>query len=147
MRRYALNSHEAVCRLLALSLVSDGGLDQSEFQALHDSKVLTQLGISEKTLHNVMQGLCDDLLLYGNGLGQLELDEILIDQLLAEIDEPRLQMSVLRAMLGVVDADGWLADGEAVLIARAMACWQYDWYAVQPVVSNARTRRSATRSG
>jgi hypothetical protein len=30
MRRYDLNSNEAVCRLLALSLVSDGGIDQSE---------------------------------------------------------------------------------------------------------------------
>ncbi|QZA81695.1 TerB family tellurite resistance protein [Deefgea piscis] len=146
MRRYSVNSHEAVCRLLALSLVSDGGIDQSEFQAIRDSKVLTQLGISEHTLHDVMQGLCDDLIHYANGLNQLELDEVLIDQLLAEIDEPRLQMTVLRAMLGIVDADGWFADGEAVLIARAMACWQFDWFSVQPIVRNASARRSAMRS-
>jgi uncharacterized membrane protein YebE (DUF533 family) len=124
MRRYDLNSNEAVCRLLALSLVSDGGIDQSEFQAIRDSKVLTQLGISENTLHEVMQGLCDDLLHYTDGIGQLERNEVLIDQLLFEIDEPRLQRTVLRAMLGVVDADGCFADGEAVLISRAMACWQ-----------------------
>ncbi|MBM5573375.1 TerB family tellurite resistance protein [Deefgea sp. CFH1-16] len=146
MRRYSVNSHEAVCRLLALSLVSDGGIDQSEFQAIRDSKVLTQLGISEHTLHEVMQGLCDDLIHHANGLNQLELDEVLIDQLLAEIDEPRLQMTVLRAMLGIVDADGWFADGEAVLIARAMACWQFDWFSVQPIVKNASARRSAVRS-
>jgi len=82
MRRYDLNSNEAVCRLLALSLVSDGGIDQSEFQAIRDSKVLTQLGISENTLHEVMQGLCDDLLHYADGIGQLERNEMLIDQLL-----------------------------------------------------------------
>ncbi|WP_348946181.1 hypothetical protein ABHF33_06680 [Chitinibacter sp. FCG-7] len=146
MRRYAMNSDEAICRLLALSLLSDGGLDQSEYQALRDSKVLQQLGISEVTLHSVMQGLCDDLLLYANGLGQLELDDALIDQLLAEINEPLLQMTVLRAMLGIVDADGWLADGEAVLISRAMACWQYDWYALQPIPTYARMARSVVRS-
>jgi hypothetical protein len=146
MRRYARNSHEAICRLIALSLLSDGGLDQSEYQALRDSKVLHQLGISDATLHHVMQDMCDDLLLYANGLGQLELDDALIDQLLAEIDEPLLQMSVLRAMLGIVDADGWLADGEAVLISRAMACWQYDWYALQPVPTYSRMARSVVRS-
>ncbi|MEJ2793413.1 hypothetical protein WAE56_08350 [Iodobacter sp. LRB] len=146
MRRYPLNSHKAVCRLLALSLVADGGIDQSEFQAIRDSKVLTQLGISENTLHEVMQGLCDDLLHYANGLNQLELNDVLIDQLLSEIDEPRLQRTVLRAMLGVVDADGWYADGEAVLIARAMACWQHDWYSLQPIARNKLAKPSAIRS-
>lgn len=142
MRRYPKNSNEAICRLISLSLLSDGGLDQSEYQALRDSKVLHKLGISDSTLHHVMQGLCDDMLLYANGLGQLELDDALIDQLLAEIDEPMLQMTVLRAMLGIVDADGWLADGEAVLISRAMACWQYDWYSLQPKPSFTRMASS-----
>ncbi|WP_052190951.1 TerB family tellurite resistance protein [Chitinibacter sp. ZOR0017] len=148
MRRYAVNSHEAVCRLLALSLLSDGGLDPAELAAVRESRLLAQLGISEPLLQQVLQDLCDDLLQYlpGQAVGHLELDTPLLDRLLAEVDDPALQVKLLRAMLGVVDADGWLADGEAVLISRAMACWQYDWYAVQPIPGQPRTARSVLRS-
>lgn len=133
MRRYPVNSNEAMSRLIALALLADGGLDRSELAALADCRVLQRLGISESLFHRVTQELCDDLLLYavGQEYGHLELGPEWIDPLLAEVDDPALQVSVLRAMLSVVDADGWLADGEAVLIARAMALWHYDLFAMR----------------
>ena len=64
-------------------------------------------------------------------------DEI-IDALLADIRDPQLRKRMLRAMLDIVNADGKLADGEAVLVTHAMASWELDLYDVANV---ARLRR------
>ncbi|WP_374349046.1 hypothetical protein [Chitinimonas sp.] len=132
MRHYPSNGPEAMSRLIALALLADGGLDRSELLALQRSQVLDQLGIEESLFHRVTQELCDDMLqcVSMNGSAQLELGDELIDQLLGDVNDPALQIPVLRAMLDIADADGFLADGEAVLIARAMALWQYDLHQI-----------------
>ena len=60
------------------------------------------------------------------------------DELLNEILDPLLQRKVLRAMLDIVNADGCLAGGEAVLVSQAMKLWAIDLYEV----SHAPTIRS-----
>jgi uncharacterized tellurite resistance protein B-like protein len=53
----------------------------------------------------------------------VQLDPAQIDKLLAEIDEPDLRRRLLQALWQIADADGWLADAEAVLLARAGTVW------------------------
>ena len=55
--------------------------------------------------------------------GVAQLDSALIDELLLEIEQPDLRRQLLQAMWNIADADGWLADGEAVLLARASVMW------------------------
>jgi len=45
------------------------------------------------------------------------------DALLDEIHDPALRRTLLRAMWQLADADGWLADAEAVLLNRAAIRW------------------------
>jgi uncharacterized tellurite resistance protein B-like protein len=80
------------------------------------------------------------MLLYAHrtASGQLELDQEAITLLLADIRNPPLQKKLLRAMLDVVNADGRLAGGEAVLVSQAMKLWEVDLYEV----SHAPTLRS-----
>ena len=43
--------------------------------------------------------------------------------LLEEITDPDLRRKLLQTMWKIADADDWLADGEAVLLARAGTAW------------------------
>jgi hypothetical protein len=58
--------------------------------------------------------------------------------MLADVRNPQLQKKLLRGMLDVVNPDGRLAGGEAVLVSQAMKLWEIDLYEV----SHAPTLRS-----
>lgn len=135
MRNYAPDSSEAMARILALSMLADGGLDRSELEVIDNSKILARLDMTEVKFEEVVHALCQDMLqcLRGYDYGKIELDRKLINQLLAEITEPRLQKLLLSVMLAVVDADGKMSDGEAVLISQALNFWNVDLVEVSQV--------------
>ena len=128
MRKYATNSPEAMARLLALSMLADGGLDRSELNVMMRLGVLDRLGISETEFDEIVHLLCEDMLQCVPGIhhGQIELDEATIDSILLEIADPRLRKVLLKIMLAVVYADHSLSTGEAVLVSRAMQSWELD---------------------
>lgn len=122
MRTYEMNSKQAAGRLLALTMVVDGNLAPSELMALDSSRIFRHVALDAGTFQQLLQELCDDLLT-GASHGLVQLDPKLIDQLLTEIDDPALRRQLLQAMWQIADADGWLADGEAILLSRASAQW------------------------
>lgn len=128
MRNYQHNSSEAMARILALSMLADGGLDKSELEVVASTKILARLDMTEAQFEEVVHALCQDMLqcMRGYDYGKIELDRKLINQLLAEITSPRLQKLLLSVMLAVVDADGQMSDGEAVLISQALDYWDVD---------------------
>lgn len=128
MRTYQTDSSEAMARILALSMLADGGLDQAELEVVANTKILARLGMTGNQFHVVLQTLCEDMLqcMRGFDYGKIELDRKVIDQLLSEVTTPRLQKQLLRVMLAVVDADGKMSDGEAVLISQALTRWKCD---------------------
>jgi uncharacterized tellurite resistance protein B-like protein len=128
MRSYQTDSKEAMARILALSMLADGGLDQSELKVVASTKILPRLGMTGSQFQVVLHMLCEDMLqcMRGYDYGKIELDREVIDQLLSEVTTPRLQRQLLRVMLAVVDADGKMSDGEAVLISQALIRWKFD---------------------
>ena len=122
MRNYAINSSHAAGRLLALTMVVDGNVAPSELAALDHARILAQVQLDQAGFRALLQDLCEDLLA-GAGHDVVELDTALLDQLLQEIDDPQLRRKLLLTMWKIADADGWLADGEAVLLARAGVVW------------------------
>ena len=122
MRTYELNSPQAAGRILALMMIVDGNLDGSELQALHGSKILDHIDLPPAAFQRLLQDLCDDMLT-STVHGAIQLGNGVIDSLLDEIDDPDLRRKLLQAMWKIADADDWLADGEAVLLARASAVW------------------------
>ena len=122
MRAYQTNSPQAAGRILALAMVVDGNLTPSELRALDRSKILPYIELDVAGFEQLLQDLCDDML-QTVVHGAVQLDHGLIDSLLDEIREPDLRRHLLQAMWAIADADGWLADAEAVLLARASAVW------------------------
>ena len=122
MRTYTVDSPQAAGRILALTMIVDGNLAGSELAALDSSKILEHIDLDQACFQRLLQDLCDDLLT-STSLSAIRLDDTLIDSLLGEIAHPDLRRKLLRAMWCIVDADGWLADAEAVLLTRASNAW------------------------
>lgn len=122
MRAYPIDSPRAAGRVLALMMVVDGNLAQSELAAMDRSRILRHVDLDEEAFQELMQDLCQDLLTSASH-GIVRLDAGLIDEVLKEIADPDLRRRLLSAMWQIADADGWLADGEAVLLTRASAKW------------------------
>lgn len=122
MRPYVTNSPYAAGRLLALTMVVDGNLAESELSAMQRSPVLKYVALDQSEFQQLLNDLCDDLL-NASSRGLVQIEPALIDSLLAEIDDPDLRRHLLQAMWNIADADGWLADGEAILLGRAGAAW------------------------
>lgn len=122
MRPYVINSPCAAGRLLALTMVVDGNLAESELSAMQRSRVLKYVELDESAFQQLLHELCDDLL-SSSSRGLVQIEPETIDCLLAEIGDPDLRRHLLQAMWNIADADGWLADGEAIVLARASAAW------------------------
>ena len=122
MRSYLVDSPHAAGRILALTMIVDGNLAESELAALDSSKILSHIDLDHANFQRLLNDLCDDLLT-STSHGAIRVDNELIDSLLGEIVNPDLRRSLLHAMWSIADADGWLADAEAVLLTRASNAW------------------------
>ena len=122
MRSYPKNSPGAAGRLLALTMISDGNVALSEIRAVYRSRILEHIGLDDDEFDAVLHELCNDLLATAHH-GTIQIDETLIDALLDEIEAPELRRNLLRTMWRLADADGWLADSEAVVLNRAAIRW------------------------
>ena len=107
MRLCATDSPDAVCRLLALSMIVDGHMAPSEIKALEHSAILERLGVDPDTFDDAVMTLCEDLLATArrHGRADIEIDNAMLDRLLDEVADPLLRMHVLKAMLDIVHAD------------------------------------------
>ena len=125
MRNYPIDSTEAMARIVALALLADGALDHSEAEALEKHELRENMGLPAETLERVLHEFCNDLLQTARApnIGQIELDPQLVDHLLDDIQSPELQKKALAAIVDIVNADGCLNAGEAILISQAMSRW------------------------
>ncbi|PWF44002.1 TerB family tellurite resistance protein [Massilia glaciei] len=117
-----MDSPHAAGRILALMMVSDGNLAQSELAAMNRSGILNYVDLDDGAFQQLLQDLCQDLLTSATH-GFVQIDNAMVDHLLQEIAHPDMRRQLLKAMWQIADADGWLADGEAVLLTRASAVW------------------------
>ena len=126
MRNYPLNSPEAAARIVALVLISDGHVCSSEFDILKQLGAERELGLAPGRLPPIVQTLCEELMAGGYDTGSLmaHVDDTTLASLMAEVSDPALQKTVLRLCMAAVQADGHLADGEALVVAAARRHWR-----------------------
>lgn len=122
MRPYASDSPQAVSRLLALTVISDGGGSPSEIAATYRLSILDYAGIEEDAFDQVVVELTADLPTTPDGLVKVEGD--MIDQCLAEIVSPDLRLRLWKAMWQLAYADDHFANAEIALLYRATETWK-----------------------
>jgi uncharacterized tellurite resistance protein B-like protein len=125
MRPYEIDSPPAVARLLALTMLADGGLDEHEIDAVQHSQLARSLTVDEATFSQVVQEFCEDLMLTATYLDAMHvrLDHQVLDELLEEVSDPMLRRALLVTMAQIAEADGVFAPAEQALLARAEAKW------------------------
>lgn len=125
MRSYARDSPAAAARIVALALLVDGNLCKSELEVLAQHGAHVQLGLSRAELHDVVHDLCQDMLdahemAWG---GSSQIDRHTLGELLGQVQDPDLQLKVLRLCVAVVETEEHMAEGESRVLAAALAQW------------------------
>jgi uncharacterized tellurite resistance protein B-like protein len=125
MRSYPRNSPQAAARIVALALLADGNLCRSELEALERHGARAQLGLSPAELHTVVHDLCQDLLAASDLSwgGSSQVDPRTLAGLMAEVQDPDLQLKVLKLCVAVVETDDHVAEGESAVLAAALTQW------------------------
>jgi len=125
MRHYEADSTPAAARILALTVLADGGLDRDEIDAAMRTDLARRLGIGQLEFERILREYCDDLMLgahYMDGM-RLRLADEVLDLVLEDISEPALQQALLRAMQDIVSADGVETLAEVEVLGRALEKW------------------------
>lgn len=122
-RAYPLNSPHAAGRLVALALVANGEIKESEWAVLHELQARERLGLTQHEWHDIVDGLCQDLLACASAGGDCVVDQHTLDCWLAEVDDPDLQQRVIQLCASVIAADGYVEYGEGVVLRSALQQW------------------------
>jgi hypothetical protein len=125
MRTYPADSPQAVARILALILVADGNVSKVELDVIEQVGGYEQVGLERDTMEAVLQNFCEDLQQAQDAhwSNACQIDPGTLDDLLAEIQDPALRVSLLRLCIAVAAADEHVADGELFVIVSAAAQW------------------------
>ena len=125
MRKYPQNSPQAAARIVALTLVADGDVGQSELALLDELAVHQQLGLEREALHAVIDRFCEDLL-SSKQLAWADacpVDEYTLTNLMGEVDDLALRRKVLHLCARLAVVDDHVAEGESMVLSAAMAHW------------------------
>lgn len=125
MRSYPVNSPQAAARILALTLVADGDIGDSETEWLDRLAVHEQLGLARNELHALLDTFCEDLL-SGDQLRWADacpVDERTLTNLMGEIQDPRLRLKLLRLCVELAEVDAHVHEGESIVLVAAVEHW------------------------
>ena len=125
MRTYRPDSPQAAARIVALTVLADRDISQTELDLLDRLAVHEQLGLGREELHTVLDSLCEDLL----SSEQLQwsdtcpVDDRTLAGLMGEIEDPVLRRKLLRLCIEIAEADTQVTDGEAIVLTAAVEHW------------------------
>lgn len=125
MRSYSRNSPHAAGRIVALAILADGHLAPVELEALEREAAFARLGLGRPALHDVIHGLCEDLL-WSATLTWSDVahaDPGTLAAVMSEVDDRDLQLAILQCCVAVVEADGHVAPGESIALTSAVEYW------------------------
>lgn len=127
MKSYPENSPQAMARVIAMMMVTDGEVHATELAFLDQRNVFATLGISRAEFKAVAQDYCGELIRANTDPDGIALiDPERIDRILAEVTDPRRQKIVCMHALGIVAADGDISGHEKAVLRYVLAMWGFD---------------------
>ena len=130
MRNYPVDSPHAAARVLALTLIADGGVSQKELNTLAGLADAQAIGIEPGLMDEVLQQLCQDLEMVSRRRWGRELEPAQLDPLLDEVRAPLLRSRVLQLAYNIAQSDGRLSDSEGRLISHMNRRWHPESWAI-----------------
>ena len=128
MRTYPQNSPRAAARIVALAMLADGSLCKKELDTFDRLNAHEQIGLDKEEFHAVVHTFCEDLLAAAySSLGDVcRVDARTLAQLMGEIDAPELRRKLIGLCVAVAEADGHVADSEAIVLVAAVEHWDLE---------------------
>lgn len=124
MKRYPRNSPQAIARVLAMTMVTDGKLDPREIEIIEKLNIYEILGISRLGFMSVVHDYCGDLLASGDAGGRIRLvDKARIDKVISLVDDRRSRVLACGMMLNIVNADEHISDTELAVLRYILESW------------------------
>jgi hypothetical protein len=125
MQNYALNSPEAMSRVIAMMIVADAEIDDREIAILDKLNAFASLNISRKAFMAVARDYCGDLVKNAEAHGSTPLiDPKRTDQVIDAITDRSQRLIVAQLLLAVVSADHDHNEGELILFAHILDRWK-----------------------
>ena len=137
MRTYPDNSPQAAARIVALAMLADGQVCKAEIDVLDRLRAHEQLRLRPDELHSIVHSMCDDMLSTAEltWADACQVDPQTLAKLMAEIDDSELRLKVLGLCVAVVEADGHVVEGEAIVLRAAVEQWGLHRWMLQPELS------------
>jgi hypothetical protein len=124
---YADNSAEAMLRVIALFIISDGEVKDEELKTLDALGTFRRFGVDRERFAQVLDAYCDDLILHAGTARFVGLaDPDWVDTILAPVTHRAAQRTLARMLLLLARSDGSFADAELVIYRQILDRWQID---------------------
>ncbi|KZE27342.1 hypothetical protein EV683_12813 [Crenobacter luteus] len=125
MKTYSPNSPEALARLLAMFMITDGNMDPREIESLENLHIYEILGLSRKQFIQILVDYCDDISDEADGDGTIHLiDKSRLDSLLDDITERKQRILAAALAIDVCKSDGTISEAEMALLRYMLDAWQ-----------------------
>ena len=124
MKTYALNSAEAMSRIIAMMIVTDAEIDNREITVLDNADAYASIGITREGFMRVARDYCGDLVAEAHQLGETPLlDPDRVDHVIDCVDIPEHRIAVARLLLMVMVADRVQKESELTLLDHIFDRW------------------------
>ncbi|RMC96372.1 TerB family tellurite resistance protein [Aquitalea palustris] len=124
MRPYPNNSPQAIARLLAMFMITDGNMDPRELDLLENVNVYDLIGLPRKQFAQVLADYCDDISDEAEQDGTIHLlDTDRIEFMLGEVTDRNKRILTCVLAMDISKSDGTISDPEIVLLRHMMKEW------------------------
>lgn len=125
MKAYTPDSPEAISRLLAMFMITDGSMDPREMESLENLHVYEILGLSRKQFIQILVDYCNDLTDEAEQDGTIHLiDRNRIDALLEDITDRKSRILSCALALDMCKAHDSISESEMTLLRYMMDHWE-----------------------
>jgi hypothetical protein len=124
MIAYGNNSPQAMARIVAMMIVTDGHIDDREIDLMDRLDVYAMLGLTRSDFMAVARAYCHTLVSEAEEHGStLALDPTRVDKAMSEVTEPGKRTLVAKLLIAVMAADHRARLSEEALLDHVLSGW------------------------
>jgi tellurite resistance protein len=124
---YPDNSAEAMLRVIALFIISDGEVKDEEMDMLEELGVLHRFGVDREKFARIFDAYCDDLIAHAGTARFVGLaDPDWVDTVLAPVTDRTARRTLARMLLLLARSDGCFSDVELAIYRHLLERWNID---------------------
>ena len=125
MKNYPTNSPEALARILAMFMITDGEMEAREIESMESLNVYEIIGLSRKRFIEVLAMYCDYVSDEAENDGTIHLlSPQRVNEVLDVITDRSKRLLCCAIALDICKADSAISDPEMLLLRHMMQHWQ-----------------------